>query len=143
MDIHPITENCRITPEIQNLLSRKRMSLGLSYRMLGEYFHLSWSTFRKWECGDSSEMKCRRFHLKTLNSYLNGEHDDRLKSLADPMDDLVSSWKKLPSQVHQCMERITTTYELCQGRPELRRCLVQSIEKASKDALRELLAREA
>lgn len=62
MDFHPITENCRITPEIQNLLSRKRMSLGLSYRMLGEYFHLSWSTFRKWECGDSSEMKCRRFH---------------------------------------------------------------------------------
>ena len=78
MDFHPITENCRITPEIQNLLSRKRMSLGLSYRMLGEYFHLSWSTFRKWECGDSSEMKCRRFHLKTLNSYLNGEHDDRM-----------------------------------------------------------------
>lgn len=136
-------QSCRITPEIQLALKEKRRQLGLTYRALGEFFHLSWSSFRRWERSDLPEIRCRRFFLRTLNDYLGGLYDDALRATQMPSEELVESWRRLPEEVHQCMERITTTYELCQTTPELRTVLLQNLRKATKEALGKFLRHES
>lgn len=134
-----IDNDCLITPEIQKMLAQKRQQLGLSFRDLGAYFHVSWSTFRKWENSSGEEIHCRKIYLRVLNGYLSGEYDDALRATRGPVDELIESWRHLPTMVHQCMERITTTYELCRQRPELQKSLVNAVDTASREALRGLL----
>ncbi len=134
-----IANDCLITPEIKKLLAQKRQQLGLSFRDLGTYFHVSWSTFRTWELSTNRTTRCRKIFLHTLNAYLSGEYDDALRATRGPLNDLIENWRHLPTMVHQCMERITTTYELCKKRPELQQSLVDAIDNASRDALRGLL----
>lgn len=133
-----LENDCIITEKIQKALEQKRRDLGLSYRQLGQFYRVCWSTFRKWETS-TPPFKCHRYHQKILNKYLSGINDEELKALTVPLDDFLETWRRLPVRVHQCMERITTTYELCQGYPDLRRNLIDAVEKASKDAILQLI----
>lgn len=130
--------DCIITREIQKSLEQKRREIGLSYRQLGQFYRVSWSTFRKWEI-NTPPFKCHRYHQRMLNKYLSGANDEELKSLTVPINDFIETWRRLPLRVHQCMERITTTYELCQDHPDLRKNLIEAVEKASKDAILQLI----
>ena len=134
-----IDETCLLTPAIQRRLKEKRLQLGLTYRLLGDYFHVSWSTFQKWECAPAPA-RCQKHFRNLLNSYLAGEHDEALKTYQDPVEELIEKWRRLPPLVHQCMERITTTYDLCQGRPDLRQALVQALDNAAQNALQRLFS---
>ncbi len=135
-----IDESRIITRDVQLRLARKRRQLCLSYRALGKFFHVDWSTFRKWEMGPAGEMTCRNHFREMLNRYLNGEYDQRLTTLQGPTGELLEGWRALPPQVHQCMECITSTYDLCQPHPELRERLLQEVEDATRKALRLLCA---
>lgn len=133
-----IGDDCIITKEIQQCLEQKRREFGLSYRQLGQFYHVSWSSFRKWETA-APPFKCHKYHQRMLNRYLSGTNDEELKSLVLPINDFLETWRRLPVRVHQCMERITTTYELCQGSPELRKNLIDAVEQASREAIMHLL----
>ena len=45
----------------------------------------------------------------------------------------------MPALMHQCMERIASTYDLCQGRPEVCANLVERLNHASSIAITKLL----
>ena len=134
-----IDETCLLTPAIRRRLKEKRLQLGLTYRLLSDFFHVSWSTFQKWE-SESAPARCQKHFRNLLNAYLAGEHDEALRTYQDPVQELIESWRHLPAQVHQCMERITTMYELCQGRPDLRKALLLALDQATQNALQKLFS---
>ena len=45
--------NGTFTEEVRRLIKRKREELGLPYLAIAEYFKINWSTFRKWESGET------------------------------------------------------------------------------------------
>ena len=132
-----IDELCRITSEVQARLAQKRRALCLSYRDLGKFFRVDWSTFRKWETASVPCVRCRHYHRDMLNRYLNGEFDQQLLMGQRAGEEPVAGWRLLPPQLHQCMENITDTYELCQMRPELRSRLLDGVEEATREAPRD------
>ena len=47
-----------ITSEIRQLLKQKRLSLGLSYVDAAQFIGVHWTTFRKWENGETKMFTC-------------------------------------------------------------------------------------
>ncbi|MBR6470410.1 MAG: helix-turn-helix domain-containing protein [Victivallales bacterium] len=131
----PFTGN--FAPEHRQRLRQLRQRLGLSYQELANYFNMSWSTFRKWENGETPT--CHPRHVGLVRALLNGEYDERLHASHEPIESLLDSWRRMPALMHQCMERIASTYDLCQSNPEVCANLVERLNLASSLAIGKLL----
>lgn len=136
-----IAEDCRITPKIRQAIKQKRRELGLTYRTLGDFFHVNWSTFRKWEVASRDrELSCRRDFRKLLNNYLAGKYDQGLLTLQSPLEEMVRSWQSLSPQAFRAMEQFVAAYELCQPHPDLQKSLTQGLTILLRKALKNELA---
>jgi len=129
--------NGTFKPEHRRILRQLRERLGLSYQELGSFFNLSWSTFRKWERGETP--RCQPRHVDLVKGLLNGDYDEKLHACHEPIESILDSWRRMPALMHQCMERIASTYDLCQGRPEVCANLVERLNHASSIAITKLL----
>lgn len=133
----PLPFTGRFTPEHRQRLYQLRQRLGLSYQELAKFFNMSWSTFRKWENGETPT--CHPRHVSLVRGLLNGEYDERLHASHEPIENLLDSWRRMPALMHQCMERIASTYDLCQNNPEVCANLVERLNLASSLAIGKLL----
>ena len=126
----------RFTDQIRKLIRDKRLELGLPYHTVAQYFSINWSTFRKWENGETR--RCELRHRPLIESFINGDLDEDLKAI------FVSSNLKYPQgtpiQVYQAMERIANTYTLCSHHPEIGDNLLNKIEMAALDTLKSLVS---
>lgn len=126
----------KFTDQIRKLIRDKRLELGLPYHTISQYFTINWSTFRKWENGETG--RCELRHRPLIESFINGDLDEDLKAI------FVSSNMKYPQgtpiQVFQAMERIANTYTLCSHNPEIGDDLLNKIEMAAIDTLKSLVS---
>ena len=125
------------TQALRERFNLKRLSLGLSLQDLSSHLHVNWSTIRKWENGSTEG--CHPRHIGVVRSFLNGELDSRMQVSGDEVEELASCWHKLPASMHNCLERITMLYELCEGEPKLRQQLLEQLRGAANDAIAELV----
>ena len=82
-------------PEHRQRLYQLRRRLGLSYQELANFFNMSWSTFRKWENGETPT--CHPRHISLVKGLLNGEYDERLHASHEPIENLLESWRRMPA----------------------------------------------
>ena len=132
---HRIKFNGTFTDEIRRLMKKKREELGLPYLTIAQYFKINWSTFRKWESGET--VNCGLRHRPLIESFINGELDTDLKSLS------AANSAKYPtttsSKVYQAMERIANTYTLCAQNPSIGENMLEKIEQIAMDTLKHLV----
>lgn len=126
----------RFTPAIRKRIKSKRLSLGLSLQQLGDFLKINWSTIRKWESGSTTI--CHPRHIRLIQNLLDGEFDQSLRVAPTELDELASCWHKLPTMMHNCLERVTMIYDLCEGEPELRAQLMAQLNATANDAVAEL-----
>jgi hypothetical protein len=127
----------RFSAAIRRRLTEKRLAMRLTYQQLGDFFHLNWSTWRKWEKGVT--LTCHPKQVAMIEGFLNGDYDAPLTRRTRRINDLAEYWEHLPPMMHECMERISTTYALCEGRPELRTNLMNHLSGAADRAIMRLL----
>ena len=126
----------RFTDIVRKLIRDKRLELGLPYHTVSQYFSINWSTFRKWESGETR--RCELRHRPLIEAFINGDLDEDLKAI------FISSNMKYPQgtpiQVYQAMERIANTYTLCSHHPEIGDDLLSKIEDIALNTLRTLVS---
>ena len=113
-----------ISMEVRQALRTKRLGFGLSYSGAAELIGVHWSTYRKWEIGETTrytrEIERRvKFFLeeeKPMITTLDAdEHSSRL------MDKLIT--------------RLRNTYRLCQRQPRLQDRLLLRLESLLDEIL--------
>ena len=123
------------TEEIRRLIKKKREELGLTYLTIAQFFKINWSTFRKWENGET--INCGLRHRPLIEAFINGDLDTELQSL------YASSSNKYPntssSKVYQAMERVANTYTLCSQNPAIGENMLTKIEQIAMDTLKHLV----
>ena len=123
------------TEEIRRLIKKKREELGLTYLTIAQFFKINWSTFRKWENGET--INCGLRHRPLIEAFINGDLDTELQSL------YASSSNKYPntssSKVYQAMERVANTYTLCSQNPDIGESMLTKIEQIAMDTLKHLV----
>lgn len=127
----------RFTDQIRQILRRKRIELGLPYHRAARFLGVNWSTFRKWEQGPTEccELYCRN----KLENFINGKYDNQLRELYHRRH-MRGYSEIMPNVISECMERVTNAYRLCRQRPELRKDLLQQVDKAALAALQNLIS---
>ena len=106
-----------ITEEIRQALRTKRLGFGLSYSGAAELIGVHWSTYRKWETGETT--KFTREIERRIKSFLNEE-----KPSITTLDALDNSSRKMDKLIH----RLRSTYRLCQKQPRLQDRLAFRLE---------------
>jgi hypothetical protein len=123
------------TDEIRRLMKKKREELGLPFLTIAQFFKINWSTFRKWETGET--INCGLRHRPLIESFINGDLDADLQSL------YASTSAKYPnttsSKVYQAMERVANTYTLCANNPGIGENMLTKIEQIAMDTLKHLV----
>ncbi len=140
MQIQTIAFSGRFTPEIQRQLRDKRKSLGLSLLQLAQFLRVSWATIRKWERGASRSCTVRFIPL--IDAFLRGEYDSHLRDLAGA-DPLLQSMTHTSPAVQECLVKIASTHDLCEGKPALQRALLEEIHSHTREAIRQFLQERA
>ncbi|MBP5674266.1 MAG: helix-turn-helix domain-containing protein [Lentisphaeria bacterium] len=106
-----------ITEEMRNAMQEKRKSLGLSFAGVAQFIGVHWSTYRKWENGETTkftrEIERRVKHFldspKPVMEYITEEEDDG---------------KRLERLIH----RLRSIYRMCQKEETLREKLTTRLE---------------
>ena len=124
------------TNEIRRLMKKKREELGLPYYTIAQYFTVNWSTFRKWENGETSN--CGLRHRPLIEGFINGDMDKELKAIYAAQS--VKYPSSTPSKVYQAMERVANTYTLCAQNPSIGESMLEKIEQIAMDTLKHLVA---
>ena len=127
--------NGTFTDEIRKLMKKKREELGLPYLTIAQYFTINWSTFRKWESGETTN--CGLRHRPLIEAFINGELDKELKAIYTAQS--VKYPSSTPSKVYQAMERIANTYTLCAQNPSIGESMLEKIEQIAMDTLKHLV----
>lgn len=123
-------------PVLRQRLRRKRVELGLSYQRLSEYLGVHWSTIRKWEVGPTAF--CHVQVARRLLRLLTGGMDDEIQQHeSHPVYGRAPRY--LPDNARLCLERVGSTYAVCNRRHDLQGELLQQLETLSNSALTELM----
>lgn len=131
-----ITFNGKFTSEIRQRLREKRHELGLPFHVIAEFFDVNWSTFRKWETGET--MHCTNVMRPMLEDFINGDYDEALANLVrKPILTLAS---QPPERVCQALETVANTYTLCAKYPTLAENLIRKVELIAQETLRDLVS---
>ena len=124
------------TDEIRRLMKKKREELGLPYYTIAQYFTINWSTFRKWENGET--INCGLRNRPLIEAFINGDLDKELKAIYTANS--VKYPSSAPSKVYQAMERVANTYTLCAQNPSIGETMLEKIEQIAMDTLKHLVA---
>jgi len=123
-----------ITTEIQRKLRRKRLELGLTYTQLAEFFHIHWTTMRKWEGG--RVRFCLPRHRRQMQRFIAGECDDLFNCEERQALRKTLVERLAESQSQCCIRQLDSCIRMLQGRPELVVGLLDDISLAVDSALR-------
>lgn len=126
----------RFTDEIRKLIRSKRQELGLPYLTIAQYFSINWSTFRKWESGETNN--CGLRHRPLIEAFINGDLDGDLKAIFSSSS--IKYPSMTPQKVYQAMERVANTYTLCAQNPAIGDSLIEKIEQIAFNTLRDLVS---
>lgn len=63
----------RFNDEIRNELHARRLALGVGCSQMAQRLGVSWSTYRKWECGPI--VRCNTKYVSRIEAVLNGVDD--------------------------------------------------------------------
>ena len=106
-----------ITEEVRQALREKRLSFGMSYSGAGEFIGVHWSTYRKWETGETTQYT--REIERRVQCFLTEEKP----SLAT-----LDEHEKASRMMDKLIHRLRNTYRLCQRQPRLQERLVVRLE---------------
>ena len=132
---HRIKFNGTFTDEIRRLMRQKREELGLPYLTVAQYFTVNWSTFRKWESGET--ITCGLRHRPMIEAFINGDLDRELKAVYSANS--IKYPSMTPSKVYQAMERVANTYTLCAQNPTIGETMLEKIDQIAMDTLKHLV----
>lgn len=133
---HRIKFDGKFTDEIRRQIRAKRQELGLPYLTVAQYFSINWSTFRKWESGETSN--CGLRHRPLIEAFINGDLDEDLKAIYTANS--IKYPTMTPPKVYQAMERVANTYTLCAQNPAIGDNLIEKIEQIAFNTLRDLIS---
>lgn len=120
--------------EIRNALHSRRMVLGLGCAQMAQKMGVSWSTYRKWECGPI--VRCNTKHISRIEAFLNGRFDwgqggpYNYSELLDEED----------NEVSRTLTSLGLTCNLVSERPELSRQFCHKLECAFERAIAAVLS---
>ena len=106
-----------IKEEVREALRKKRIGMGISYAGAAEYIGVHWSTFRKWETGQTT--KFTREIERRIQRFLAEENPS--KTTLDAEENTSRMMDKL-------IHRLRSTYRLCQKQPRLQERLTLRLE---------------
>ena len=106
-----------ITEEVRQALREMRLSFGMSYSGAGEFIGVHWSTYRKWETGETTQYT--REIERRVQCFLTEEKP----SLAT-----LDEHEKASRMMDKLIHRLRNTYRLCQRQPRLQERLVVRLE---------------
>lgn len=135
MQIQTIAFSGRLTPEIRRQLRQHRQALGLSLHALAQFFRVSWATIRKWECGQARS--CTVKFIPLIGAFLRGEYDSHLREQMDAEHSLL--FLQPPPVVQECLAKIASVYDLCDGDAKLQAELLAQIHALSRAAIQQSL----
>ena len=130
--------DCRFTSTIRKLFKQKRIELGLAYSRLADLFGANWSTIRKWENGPTES--CELLYRPLIEAFLTGDYDRELTSGSYYQQSADRSVAPVPFPVHQCMERVVSTYLLCMHEQSITDAMLAQMEAATSEALKKLVS---
>lgn len=113
-----------ISMDVRQALRAKRMGFGLSYSGAAELIGVHWSTYRKWEIGQTT-MYTREIERR-IQCFLNEEK---------PMITTLDADEHSSRLLDKLITRLRNTYRLCQRQPRLQDRLTVRLE----DLLDEIL----
>ena len=106
-----------ITEEVRQALREKRLGFGMSYAGAGEFIGVHWSTYRKWETGETTQYT--REIERRVQCFLTEEKP----SLAT-----LDEHEKASRMMDKLIHRLRNTYRLCQRQPRLQERLAVRLE---------------
>ncbi len=106
-----------ITEEVRKALREKRLRFGMSNSGAGEFIGVHWSTYRKWETGETTQYT--REIERRVQCFLTEEKP----SLAT-----LDEHEKASRMMDKLIHRLRNTYRLCQRQPRLQERLVVRLE---------------
>ena len=113
-----------ISEQIRQALHQKRTSLGLSYAGAAEYIGVHWSTYRKWEIGQTTQF------TRTIERRVKRFLTEEITPLSEP-EPGENSERTLDKLIH----RLRSTYRLCQKQPRLQERLTLRLENLIDETL--------
>ena len=125
----------KFTEEIRKAIRNKRLELGLPYNSVSQYFSINWSTFRKWENGETNSCELR--HRPLIEAFINGDLDEDFRVMFNSKS--MKYPQTTPVKVYQTMEKIANTYTLCSHFPTIGDDLLSKIETIAFDTLKSLV----
>ena len=106
-----------ITEEVRQALREKRMGFGMSYSGAAEFIGVHWSTYRKWETGETTQYT--REIERRVQCFLTEE-----KPSMATLDEQEKSTRMMEKLIH----RLRYTHRLCQKQPRLQERLAVRLE---------------
>ncbi len=118
--------------EIRNALHSRRIALGLGCSQMAQKFGVSWSTYRKWECGPIA--RCNTKHISRIEAFLNGRFDWG-QAGSYIYGDIIDG----DNEVSRTLTSLGLTCNLVSERPELSRQFCHKLECAFERAIAAVL----
>ena len=119
--------------EIRNVLHSRRTALGLGCSQMAQKFGVSWSTYRKWECGPIA--RCNTKYVSRIEAFLNGRFE-----WGQPgsyiYDDIIDG---ADNEVNRTLTSLGLTCNLVSERPELSKQFCHKLECAFERAIAAVL----
>jgi hypothetical protein len=113
-----------ITAEVRQALRAKRLGFGLSYTGAAELIGVHWSTYRKWEIGQTT--KYTREIERRIQCFLEEEK---------PMITTMEADERSAHIMDKLINRLRNTYRLCQKQPRLQDRLTVRLENLLDEIL--------
>ena len=119
--------------EIRNALHSRRTELGLGCAQMAQRLGVSWSTYRKWECGPI--VRCNTKHVSRIEAFLN-DRIDWGQPGAYIYSDIIGGGD---NEVNRTLTNLGLTCNLVSERPELSRQFCHKLECAFERAISAVL----
>ena len=113
-----------ISMEVRQALRTKRLGFGLSYTGAAELIGVHWSTYRKWEIGETS-MYTREIERR-IKCFLDEEK---------PMITTLDADEHSSRMLDKLINRLRNTFRLCQRQPRLQDRLTVRLENLLDEIL--------
>ena len=113
-----------ITEETRKALRAKRLGFGLSYSGAAEHIGVHWSTYRKWETGETTQYTRAVEHR--VQYFLN---EDK------PSIAAIDEQERATRLMEKLISRFRYTYRLCRNQPRLTERLTARLETLIDDVL--------
>ena len=106
-----------ITEEVRQALREKRLGFGMSYSGAAEFIGVHWSTYRKWETGETTQYT--REIERRVQCFLTEEK---------PSMATLDEQEKSTRMMEKLINRLRYTHRLCQKQPRLQERLAVRLE---------------